>query len=598
MPEIKKRPKRTLAPEGLSTTTQAANYLEIHPTTLRRFIKEGKLIPDATRPRGKNANDAFFKVATLDYFRQFGVSPQPTTATDRIPIDADLAEIFADLPFTAFARDVLRLSLTRAQLVLARVVFDGVDPIDLEDDQDRAIASIMFGGADRIPEDARRVIVLRLGRGSGKSTICAARSIHRMLTADLSSCGPGDVPAVVVVSPYIRTSKIALRMALAMIEDSPQLQALIRTRTKEEFTLCRPDGRIVQFTSIPKSGKGTALRGFSIIEALLDESEFVGSSGDGSIISDADMIDALLPRLMFGGSLLLCSTPWPAESETKRLFEGNFGRPSSALAAKAPTLLMWDFDPKVEKRITKDRERDAIKALREYDCEVTDTGGFYFEASSIDRATSAEVTGPRETGRRSAAIDLAFRGDSSALVITERQGDRLAVVHLDFVSPKPNQPLVPSQVIESFALSCKALEVHDVCADSAYIESARETFARYGIAVVEASTMKGQKDKAFSHLRTLLREGKIDLPKDARLTAQLKSVLARPMSGGKLSIGLPRAAGSGHADLVSALVEAVYHDRRFGPLSSHGFASDMFAPIRVRRPYEGLHTRRGGFQKW
>src|SRR5262249_31176678 len=152
--------------------------------------------------------------------------------------------------------------------------------------------------------------------------------------------------------------------------------------------------------------------------------------------------------------------------------------------------------------------------LREYDCEVTDSGDFYFEASSIDRAVSAEPPHPQYAGRRTAAIDLAFRGDSSALVITERQGERLAVVHLEFLSPKPNRPLVPSQVLESFAMTCKGLECREVCADSAYIETARETLGKHGIAVVEASTMRGQKDKAFSLLRVLFRESKIALPND------------------------------------------------------------------------------------
>src|SRR4051812_170315 len=98
--------------------------------------------------------------------------------------------------FTTFALRTLALRLTLGQRVLCRVAFDGVEPCDLRGDE-RSIARRIFGDVDTIPPAARRIMALLLGRGSGKTTIAAAYALYVMLTADVSACGPGDVPTVV-----------------------------------------------------------------------------------------------------------------------------------------------------------------------------------------------------------------------------------------------------------------------------------------------------------------------------------------------------------------------------------------------------------------
>ncbi len=81
------------------------------------------------------------------------------------------------MKFTSFASKVLRLTLTRGQRVLARVAFDGVDPIDMPDEADRELAVTMFGGVEHVPAEARHVLALELGRDSGKSTFdCASHA--------------------------------------------------------------------------------------------------------------------------------------------------------------------------------------------------------------------------------------------------------------------------------------------------------------------------------------------------------------------------------------------------------------------------------------
>jgi hypothetical protein len=64
--------------------------------------------------------------------------------------------------------------------------------------------------------------------------------------------------------------------------------------------------------------------------------------------------------------------------------------------------------------------------------------------------------------------------------------------------------------------------------------------------------------ECFVELRTLLHEGRLDLPEHARLRSQLREVLSKPMPGGGTQIVSPKKADGSHGDLVSALSRAAW----------------------------------------
>lgn len=477
----------------------------------------------------------------------------------------------AILSFTRFCREVLHLSLTRGQRTLCKVIFDGIQPADLPADE-KDIAISMFGGLIVVPPGARDLLVLRCGRWSGKTTLASAHGVYRLCTADLTGIRHGDRPSVIVISPGRDTSEEALSKALGLVEDVPFLKAMLVSKRADRFILRRPqDGKRVSFWSRAKAVGGRTLRGISIIEALIDEAEFVGAADPAAVIKDSDLISSIMPRLMAGGSLILSSTPWPAESETSRLFERNFGNPTTALAARAPTLLMRDHAPDIVAKVAREKERDEQNALREYECIPGNGQGLFFEASTIDKALST-VPVPPQRYRASAGIDLAFRSDASALVVVERQGDRIVVVHCTLLLPRPGEPLVPSQVVEQYASEARLYGCREFIADGHYIETLREGAAKKNIQVIHGPTSKAV-EGSFLYVRDLLREGRLivspDLGAGSALLTQLRSVIAHAQPGGALRAVLPRAGGGGHADLVSALVMAIWLDRRFGPLTAN-----------------------------
>jgi len=478
--------------------------------------------------------------------------------------------------------------LEPGQARLARVAFDGHD-LDARDPTDAAL----FGDACRkISPVARRLVALRLGRGSGKSHICAALGVFRMVTGDTSLCGPGDYPAVGVSSVDKAEAAGVLSKALAIVRGRPELRAMLRTENTSGFHMLRPDGVRVRFLTRVTSAKGKGGRGPSWLLFVVDEAEFVDPAGTDSAARVEDLVDAVDPRVLPGGMIVLCSTPWPAESYVSKAFDANFGKPLHALCAFGPTLLLRDR-PEIRAARDKLMAADPAKALREYDCVITDVAGAFFEASTIDDAISA--TTPRARMQRvSAGLDLAFTHDMSALVVVERQivgaTAKVVTTAVDVTDPRRDvEARKPSVVVSRFVNAARDLGAQSVVADGHHVASVREHAANpdVAMAVVAAPMSPAEQSAAEVYLRDLFREGLILIPNDPRLVGQLKSVLAKAMPGGLMRAVLPRRTGVGHCDLFIALRNAAWHDRRHGPLLRGATVATSAAP--------GVHTLQGGY---
>lgn len=463
----------------------------------------------------------------------------------------------------AFTRWVGRgtgLTLTRGQHALSRVAFDGADPIDAG-----ALAIEIYGGVERVPPSCRRLNVLRLGRASGKSSLAAAYAIYVMLTADLSSAGPGDVPSVIAIAPTKKTAQLCTNMAISFVEQNDELRPLVVHANTDSFSLRRHDGRRVQFRALAKSRGGAAARGISIIGAIFDESEFLPNDEMGNAaVTDRELVQSITPRMTRGSRIFLVSTPWPTMSLTGEVFDANYGHPQTALCARASTLLMRDYDTDLAERIEAERQRDPNNAAREFDVENVSTGATFFDGAQIQDAI-ADGFGYSGSRYTSVGVDAAFRGDSSTLVAVERQGARLVVVRIEERRPSKDDPLSPSSVVEDFANIAKSVGAHELVCDGHYIDSIRELSAKHGVQAIMGPLNVRGKERLHIYLRDLLREKKLVLPSHPKLLAQLRAVRSREQPGGAMTIQSDRNAG-GHGDLVSALVQACHHDRRFGAL--------------------------------
>lgn len=470
------------------------------------------------------------------------------------------------IEFWEFCPKVLKLDLTPGQRVVAKVAFGDYDPADLEGEE-RELALQMFGGVERVEPGARKYILLRLGRGSGKTTLCSAYSIYEAVTHDISKCGPGDVPYMIVVAPDKETAKLSIRMCREMIRGQPALERLLVSDTDQLVQLRRPDGRMVRIESFAASRGGSAMRGRTIIGFLMDEAEFFTSNADGKdyAVNDRDIFRALKPRLLKNGRGMLISTPWPVETLMGEMFEENWGRPKTGLAVKAPTSLVRGNDPDIMAMIDDEMAKDPENARRELFCELDGlTGGEFFDVNALATSMDHVYEFPQPFNPKwpvAVGCDFGFTRDSSAIVVVQFDGTHYRMVYADELRPKPGKPLKPSEVVEKFAGVAKRYGVSYVIADGYYREAIKEALAEHGLSLADAPEGTRGKAEVFQRTRACVHEGKVKIPDvqiGRRMVQQCKLVTSKPAPGGTTTIKVPRKIGLGHGDIVSAWTLAVH----------------------------------------
>jgi hypothetical protein len=462
------------------------------------------------------------------------------------------------MSFTQFCATVLGVTLTPAQRVLCAVAFDGVEPVSLKG-ADREIARKLFGDVDQIPPEARHVLVAVCGARGGKTYLCALRLLYLALTVPLDTLAPGELAVGVIVAPDLRLARQALRYALGAARACKAIAARIESDSADGFVLKRENGHRVSVECLPATRGGSALRGRSLVGAVLDECAFFRD--ESYQVNDTELFKAVAPRVMAGGQVVIASTPWSEAGLLFDSFHANHGHPRTAIAAHAPTLLLRN-DARTRGLVERERERDPDNARREFDAEFMSAGtGAFFDPAAIDAATDADSVLPRSKRDRalvSAGADFGFRSDSSALVVVQRAGGLFHVDHVLELRPEKGKPLVPSVVVATFANEVKGFGHDTVVSDAHYRESVVEHLESTGLLLQPAPEGQTGKAETYVRARTLINEGKVRLPNHPRLLRQLKEVVATPTSGGGLSISSPRWRAGGHGDLVSAFVLAVF----------------------------------------
>lgn len=469
----------------------------------------------------------------------------------------------------------LGVTLTPGQKVLVGVAYDGLEPKNLSD-EDRVIARSIFGDVDVVPREARTVLAAVCGGRSGKSYILIAlRLVYGALKRDLKSLAPGQKAVALIIAPNTTLRNEAVSYALGAMRSHPMLKAmLVLPKGKKEedpvdhFGIRRPDGHLVKFEAGIAARGGYGGRGRSLTDAALDECCFFRDSGFA--VNDSDIFKAASPRVLPGGQTILGSTPWAESGLLYDTYVKNFGKPTTALVAHAPTLTMQDA-PFTRDLVAREYERDPDNAAREFGARFM-TGGttVFFEPTSIETAIDRSMALPRKPlpGEKIASGgDFGFRSDSSALVvihsgieITQVDGQPVAknvfrTGEILELRPEKGIPLKPSATVAAFADRMKFHGSTYVMADQHYRESIDEHLVEHGLAYVPAPNTPAD---AYMKARALLRQGAVRIPDHPRLIQQLKEIQGRPLAGGGMSIISPRWRKGGHGDIASAWVLSLY----------------------------------------
>lgn len=464
------------------------------------------------------------------------------------------------LTFLKFCERV-GVKLTPAQRIIGAISYDGIQPYQLLDQSDRDLARVIYGDIDNIPRIVRSVALNLCGARGGKSyTLIALRIVHLALTVNLDSLAPNERASGVIVAPDLKLAEQTFRFALGAAQHPSVSARIIGKPGKNSFIIGREGGRKVIIECLPASKGGAALRARYYVGAGLDEFAFFRGA-DGAVINDKDIFDAVAPRILPGGQVMICSTAWAGVGLMYEMFTKNFGKPGTCLAARASTVLL---NPEKAEEVAFLRKRDPVNAEREFDCQFMDaSSAVFFSHDAIMAAVDPRLVlplRPRDYPGCEILIgaDLGFRRDSSTLVVVYKLADgTYTVAEIVEMRPKPGNPLKPSEVVERFATVAKQHECTWIVGDIFAIDVFQEELAKHGLSYVAAPG--GSEGKAVTHMtaKTLLHGGKVRLPDHGRLLDQMKSLVGKPTAGGGLSLQSPRSSLGGHGDILSAWVLAI-----------------------------------------
>lgn len=454
-----------------------------------------------------------------------------------------------DVPrrFLAFC-DWLGVLLTDGQAEFARVAYDHGEPSG-------GLGTRLFGFEGPVPVGARGVVAAVCGARGGKSYIAVAlRLVFGMLVRDLSSMAPGQRAVALIIAPNDQLRREVANYARGAVHSKPTLEAMVIEESLEGFGLRRPDGHVVRFETGVATAKGYGGRGRALTDFALDESAFFR---DASFkINDEEIFRAGSARVLPGGQTIVASTPWAEAGLLYDLHKRNFGKPTDALVAHAPTLVMHDSEM-TRAIVERERRRDPDNAAREFDARFMTSGTtVFFESSTLDAAITNEAFELRPGDVVAAGGDFGFRSDSSALLLVALRGSELHV--FDGAEERPgDEPLKPSVTVASFARLI-AGRCSYLMADGHYREAIAELLEAQGLFYAAAPL---QPAETYVRSRMLLRERRViihPLPFRDRLVQQLREVQGKPTAGGGMSIIHPRWARGGHGDLAAALVLALW----------------------------------------
>jgi hypothetical protein len=461
--------------------------------------------------------------------------------------------------FTKFCERVLRVRLTPAQRVLCLVAFDGVDPEQL-DAADRDLALKLFGPIDTIPPEARGVVLFVKGARTGGSYMAALYALYRALTADLATLAPGELASALVVAPDTRLARQVLRYAIGASRSAPSIAPLIGNETSDGFVLNRRDGKPVAVEVLPATRGGSALRGRSLVCAVLSEASFFRD--ESAVVNDNELYRAVAPRVMPGGLVVIESTPWAEQGLVYDLFRANWATPTTCLAALAPTLLMRP-DATTAALVARERLRDPENARREFDAEFMSGGSsLYFGpelASALARDMSVRTDAPPGM-RVTIGGDIGLVRDASAFAAVHRIGDEIVLAEILEMRPRrlakgASDPLKLSEVVRAGCAFAARHRQNVLHVDHHVLTPAREHLPK-GFTLKPVGASNEAKAERFRLVKEALRRQVIHIPGAlVRVVTQLSDVIARPRSGGVVEITQPRRAGS-HGDAASAFILA------------------------------------------
>jgi hypothetical protein len=397
-------------------------------------------------------------------------------------------------------------------------------------------------GREREPLQRVEELAAVVGRRGGKSRAMATLAVYIAALCKHNELVRGETGIILIIAPDQRQSGIALNYAEAAFEASPILRQLIANRTSDTLELT--NGITIEV----RSASFRRLRGPTFVTVIADEAAF-WYSDEFSANADTEILNAVRPGLATtGGPLIIASSPYAKRGELWNTYRKHYGPDGDPLVLVAQGASRTFNQTLPQSVVDRALERDRSSAEAEYMAQFRSDIETFVSFEVVEACIGDHVEmAPLSTLSYFGFVDPSGgSADSFTLAISHADGERAVIDAVREITP----PFSPDAVIEEYAALLKSYRVTSVTGDRYAGEFPRELFRKAGIQYVCAEKPKSD---LYRDLLPLLNSGRITLPRNDRLVAQLVGLERRTARSGRDSID----HGPGmHDDIANACAGA------------------------------------------
>jgi hypothetical protein len=408
---------------------------------------------------------------------------------------------------------------------------------------------------------------------SGKSLMAGAGALYWALTLPIPpKMARTDEGWVTITSVSVEAARVVGQHVLGALERSPVLKYLLCAEPAPSlgnFVIRRPDGYRVRI--IIRAGRkgGSNLVSRWNFASIFDEASRMQGQDEG-VINYEEAYRAVSARLgAIGAPLIVVTSPWRASGPIYKAVQENWGHPTdSRVVVRAPGP---DLNPVLWTPEACERERLKPDGAYETDVlgEFADPESGFLTATETKVATRASPTVLlSEPGiEYTAGMDPATQSNAWTLVVVgrwpsdegEEERDRYRIAFAHQWQGTSSEPLRAREVFAEMASMLKAYRLDDVHTDRWGGSLIVEAGDQCGLTVRQAKPTSEQQAHQYANFRTLLLDGRLELPPVPQLIADLLSTRKRLLPGGGVKYEPPMTRDGRHGDFAPASVLAVAH---------------------------------------
>ena len=401
-----------------------------------------------------------------------------------------------------------------------------------------------LAGGRKPPETRVRELWVLAGRRSAKTHNAAAAAVYLATVGAemdglLTRLAPGERGVIALLAVDRQQAKVAMSYIRAMLEGSRVLSQMVERINAESIDLTNGVSIEVHTNSF------RAIRGRTLICCLFDEAAFYRS--DNSASPDVEVYRAAVPGLATtGGMVIGFSSPYARRGLLYDKWKKHYGQPGDVLVVQGGTL---DFNPTMDRRVIDDAlEDDPAAAKAEWLGMFREDVEAFVSRDVIEAATRpSPLELPFDRGQTySGFVDPAGGGaDEYCLAIGHREGERMVI---DLLRGRKG---TPADITAEYAELLKGYGITRITADRYAGSWPADEFEKNGVKV-EASPKP--KSDLYVDALAAFNSGRVEIPPDDKLQAQLIGLERRTSRAGRDTIDHPPGGHDDRANSIAGLV--------------------------------------------